>query len=577
MATMSRREPPRTRAHRAGSWFAFALASALHAASAWAHAPTPTARPGEKPPRTVAPVIAPRLLEGMGGYRFGITTAAPLAQRFFDQGLVLAWGFNFAEAARSFLEAARLDPDCAMCWWGAAYALGPSINHDMNAASAAAAYRHVRRAGEVSRQATAKERALIQALGKRYGAGRPSDRAKLDAAYAGALRDVAQRFPVDADVLTLLADALMIPRGRDYWRKSGLPRTWTPEILKLLERALELAPDHPGANHLYVHVLEDSPYPERARASATRLQTLAPGVAHLVHMPAHVLLRLGDYAGASLANQNAIAADRAYLAAGSADPGYVAGYVEHNRHFLWYASIMSGNSSAALAAASELMRYAESIASGGSATGTQQHFVVLPLYTMARFGRWEAILATPRPALATAYTDGVWHYARGMAYLRTGRPDRAREALRGVNAHLGSAKRGAAELKNINPLSKLLGIPARLLRAEIAAAAGDFSGAHAQGRAAVRIESELAADEPPAWHMPARHTLGALLLEAGRATEAERIYREDLKVNPDNGWSLAGLAESLARQGLAAAAAEARSRFDRAWANADVVPRASRF
>jgi tetratricopeptide (TPR) repeat protein len=290
-----------------------------------------------------------------------------------------------------------------------------------------------------------------------------------------------------------------------------------------------------------------------------------------------VLLRLGDYAGAALANQNAIAADRAYLGVRDADPVYAAGYLEHNRHFLWYASIMQGNSSVALAAASELARYAESVATGKSATGTQQHFIALPLYTQVRFGRWEAILAAPRPARATAYTDGVWHYARGMAYLRTGQSDRAREELQRLNANLRSAARGDAALKHVIPLSRLLAIPARLLQAELAAAAGNFSRAHEHGRAALRIESGLDADEPPAWHMPARHTLGALLLDAGRVVDAELIYREDLKAHPENGWSLAGLAESLTRQGRVAEADEARARFERAWATADVVLRGSRF
>jgi tetratricopeptide (TPR) repeat protein len=564
---------------RAGAIIAVALAAALLPALGSAHSSGPAVRLDETAPRNAAPAdaVAARLLEGMGNYRLEISTRAPLAQRFFDQGLVLAWGFNFAEAERSFREAARLDPECAVCWWGAAYALGPSINHDMDAAAASAAYRHIQRANQLTPHASVKERALIQALKKRYGAVPLTDRAKLDAAYAREVREVARRFPDDADVLTLLADALMIPHGRDYWRKAGSARPWTPEILKLLERALELAPDHPGANHFYVHVLEDSPYPERARASAQRLQTLAPGVAHLVHMPAHVLLRLGDYAGASLANQNAIAADRAYLRARDADPRYAAGYVEHNHHFLWYTSIMSGNSNVALAAASELMRYAESIATGGSATGTQQHFLVLPLYAQVRFGRWQAIIAAPRPAQATAYTTGVWHYARGMAYLRTGQPDRAREELESLNANLRSAARDTAALKNLIPLSRLLAIATRLLQAELAAAAGNFAGAYEQSRAAVRIESGLDADEPPAWHMPARHTLGALLLEAGRVTEAERVYREDLKAHPENGWSLVGLAESLARQGRASAAAEARTRFERAWTTADVVLSGSRF
>jgi len=555
---------------RAGACIAIAL---LHAAAALAHAPGPAARVLAEIPQPESAAGA-RLLEGMGQYRFAISTAAPLAQRFFDQGLVLAWGFNFTEAGRSFLEAARLDPACAMCRWGAAYALAPSINHDMDAAQAAAAARHVRRASELAAAATPKERALIEALRARYGAG---PRETLDAAYAKALREVARRFPEDADVLTLLADALMVPHGRDYWRKSGAPRPWTGEILALLEKALALAPDHPGANHFYVHMLEDSPTPERARDSARRLQTIAPGVGHLVHMPAHVLLRLGDYAGTVQANRNAIAADRALLQSAGADPRYHAGYVLHNHHFLWYAALMAGDSSAASAAAAEVAAYAGSAAGAGSAGGTRQHFLALPLYTQVRFGRWEAILAAPRPTPASAYTDGVWHYARGMAYLRGGQQDRAVGELRELQGKHRATRQESAALKNVIPLATLLAIPAYLLQAELSAARGERAEARKQARAAVKIESGLDTDEPPAWHMPARHTLGALLLEAGRPAEAEQAYRVDLKINPENGWSLSGLADSLARQDRTAEAASAQARLERAWGHADVVLRGSRY
>lgn len=493
------------------------------------------------------PAPGARLLPGTGNYRFRISTRSPLAQRFFDQGLVLAWGFNFAEAERSFREASRLDPECAMCLWGIAYSLGPSINHDMSHAAATAAQSAVRQALRLARAAGARERALIDALARRYEGAPAEDRSALDLAYAGALGKVARRFPDDADVLTLLADALMIPHGRDYWRKDGTPEPWTRNIIAALERALKIAPDHPGANHFYVHVLEDSPHPGRALASAERLRTIAPGVGHLVHMPSHVYLRLGNYSAALRANEAAIAADRAYLAAIAADPAYVSGYVEHNHHFLWYAAVMSGHSAAALSAAAELARGAES-AAGGPPSGTRQHFLVLPLHTQVRFGRWQDILASARPVAATGYTDGVWHYATGMAYLRNGRADRAREALGNLDASLRAAALDGAELKNTNRLSALLEICVELLRAELAGAQGDHATGIAHARAALKLETGLAADEPPAWHMPARHTLGALLLAANRAAEAERVFREDLAVHPANGSALAGLAESLARQ-----------------------------
>jgi predicted Zn-dependent protease len=323
-------------------------------------------------------------------------------------------------------------------------------------------------------------------------------------------------------------------------------------------------------------MLEDSPAPERARESARRLQTIAPGVGHLAHMPAHVLLRLGDYTGTMQANRNAIAADLALVRSAGADPRYVAGYVVHNHHFLWYAALMAGDSAAAAAAAAELAAYVGSADGASSAAGTRRHFLALPLYTLARFGRWEAILVAPRPVPTSAYTDGVWHYARGLAYLRAGQRDRASVELRQLQGRQRAARRIRPRSRR-NPLATLLAIPAHLLQAELSAAQGDLERARKHGRAAAMIESGLEPDEPPAWHMPARHTLGALLLEAGRAAEAERVYREDLKVHPENGWGLAGLAESLARQGRTAEAAETRARLERAWRGADVKLSGSRF
>ncbi len=257
-------------------------------------------------------LAAPRLLEGLGEYHFPITSDVPAARRYFDQGMILAWGFNSAEAERSFREASRLDPNCAMCRWGIAYALGPSINHDLDEAAAKIAYEAVREARALSRNAGERERALIGALAKRYSAHPTASRSTLDAAYAAAMRAVAQQFARDADVLTLYAEALMTPRGRDYWRRDGTPQPWTPRIVSILERALRLFPDHPGANHYYVHALEDAPDLSRALPSAERLARIAPGAGHLVHMSAHVYFGLGRYAAAALANEKAIAADRQY-------------------------------------------------------------------------------------------------------------------------------------------------------------------------------------------------------------------------------------------------------------------------
>jgi tetratricopeptide (TPR) repeat protein len=294
-------------------------------------------------------------------------------------------------------------------------------------------------------------------------------------------------------------------------------------------------------------------------------------------MSAHIEFRLGDYDAAAETNERAIAADRAYLEAACADRRYIAGYVAHDFHFLWAAALMAGRSATARAAAVELTRYVEATAPAGPRNGTEQHFLALPLYTLVRFGQWQAIIAAPRPPAATPYTDGVWRFARGMAYVRTGQLSRAQREFEGLEMNLHAAALDAKELKNTNPLSRLLALAARLLRAELAGAAGDIAGAVAHARAAVMIESGLDPDEPPAWHMPARHTLGALLLEAGQPRQAERVYREDLKLHPENGWALAGLADSLALQGRASAAADARRRLARAWASADIAVSGSRY
>jgi tetratricopeptide (TPR) repeat protein len=342
----------------------------------------------------------------------------------------------------------------------------------------------------------------------------------------------------------------------------------------VLERALAYAPDHPGANHFYIHAMEDSPFPERALASADRLRSLVPGAGHMVHMSSHIYYRIGRYDDAALANEEAIAADRAYLMWARSDPSYVSGYVAHNYHYLWASLMMTGRSADALAAAGALARYANESETRGN--GTIQHFSVLPLLTLVRYGKWREILAAERPPLATAYTNGIWRYARGIALSRSGDVPHARMELGALEASIRSLARDGPELKGANPLWKLADIAADLLRAEVAAAEDDDAAAIRFARQALKAETALASDEPPPWCLPARHTLGALLLKAGRLREAERIYREDLAAQPANGWGLAGLAQALARQGKPESANEVRKRLARVWASGDVKPDNSR-
>lgn len=515
------------------------------------------------------------ILEGLATYRFPVTTRVRDAQRLFDQGIVLAWGFHFAAAERSFREAARLDPQCAMCRWGIAYALGPSINHDPTPAQVAQAHRAVAEARALAPRASARERDLVAALAARYRDGPGGPRLDEDA-YAGAMADAARRNPHDADLLTLHADALMTPRGREFWRRDGKPHPWTPAILAILERALRASPGHPGAHHLYVHALEDSPHPARALRSAEKLPAIAPGIGHLVHMPAHVYFHVGRYADAADANRRAIEADRRLREAFGEDPAYEAGYALHNHHFLYAAAMMSGQAARAREAALELARHAEAAATAPSPPGLLQQFAVLGLLAQVRFGRWEEILEAARPRPATPYTEGAWRFARALAFTRTGRRPEAADEM----SHLAEAQRAAAasgaSLKNANALSTLLGIARHIAEAEAAAAAGDPSSALEEARRAVALERSLQPDEPPAWPLPARHTLGALLLEAGRPAEAERVYLDDLRAHPANGWALAGLAASLERAGRKAAAASAWTRFRRAWSRADTPIERSR-
>jgi tetratricopeptide (TPR) repeat protein len=349
-------------------------------------------------------------------------------------------------------------------------------------------------------------------------------------------------------------------------------------ILDTLDKAVRIAPGHPGAHHFRIHVLEDSPQPQRALDSAERLPALVPGLGHLVHMPTHVYFRLGRYADAATANERAIAADRALLEALGHDPAYVAGYALHNHHFLWTAAMMSGRVEKAAASAAVLARHAESVPAGiRTPGGTLQVFASLPLLTQVRFGQWERILREPRPRPATAYTRGMRHFARAMAMARTGRAAEAAREIDEIAIAQELAAREAAMLKNTNALWSLLAIARRIAEAEAAQAAGDPARAIELAQAAVALESALEADEPPAWALPARHFLGALLLEQGRAGEARRVYEEDLRAHPANGWALAGLAASLRGAGLEARAADASRRFEKAWSGADVPITGSRF
>ena len=521
------------------------------------------------------------LFGNLGSHSHTITTGSDLAQRYFDEGLNLTYGFNHAEAIRSFKVAITIDPSCAMCYWGIALALGPNINAPMEASAVPEALAALEQAVALASAASPAEQAYIQALTTRYSAAPDADRVELDMAYANAMRALARQYPDDLDAVTLFGEALMDLSPWQYWTSDGQATEYTPEIVAALESVLARNPNHPGANHYYIHAVEASRTPERALPSARALETLVPGAGHLTHMPSHVYWRVGQYPDAGRVNETAIQVDEATFRRGvqGADQGthafYSLSYYPHNIHFLFAASQMQGRSELALVAARKLVAVIPEPAY--REVPALEDFRPMPLFSMVRFGKWTEILAEPQPAADLQYTTGIWHWARGLAYLRQGdlaAAEREHELVAMISQTDAMREQSLASFPKA---STLLEIATLVLGGEIESARGNTAGAVERFEAAVAIQDGLAYIEPPAWFYPVRHNLGAVLLVAGRASEAEAVYREDLRQYPNNGWSLLGLAQSLEAQGKAAEAQAARQQLADVWKQADVKPTSSRF
>jgi hypothetical protein len=518
--------------------------------------------------------IAPRL-QNLGNHKFSVTTNSTRAQLFINQGLMLAYGFNHAEAERSFREAARLDPSCAMTYWGMALVLGPNINMAMPPEAEPQAYKLIQQAIALKKNASEKEQAYIDALAVRYsGEGKP-DRSALDQAYAKAMRDLYNRYPNDLDAATLYAEAVMDLRPWNYWTRDMQPYPETEEVMRVLESVLESNPNHPGAIHLYIHTVELA-RPELAETGAERLWNLAPGAGHLVHMPSHIFRRIGRYDDASRSNQDAIAADEDYITQCRAQGVYPLAYYPHNIHFLWDSATMEGRSRVAIEAA---RKSAASIpADAWREIPLLHQFLVAPLFAYTRFGQWKTILDEPKPPEESLFWTAVWHYARGLAFTATGKlnaADRELDQLRSI-----AAQKSIEDYRvtfSRNGARQILAIAEEVLAGELAAKNGDFDQAIARLHRGVLLEDNLIYNEPPDWHVPVRQSLGAVLLAAGRPYEAESIYWQDLSRNRENGWSLFGLMQSLRAQGKTEQAAMVEERFRKAWSGADVALSASRF
>jgi tetratricopeptide (TPR) repeat protein len=528
----------------------------------------------EEPP----PVRAP-LFTNLGSHHHQITTTFPEAQQYFDQGLTFAYAFNHAEAIRSFRHAGAIDPACAMCYWGIAYALGPNINAPITEEAAREAWQAIERARQLAGGASDRERAYITALGHRYDASPTAERAPLDQKYALAMGEVRRRFPDDLDAATLYAQSLMDTSPWNYWEKNGTPRPFTSQVLEALESVLARKPDHIGAIHFYIHAVEASDNPGRAEAYADRLAALVPGAGHLVHMPAHIYLRTGRYADATAANENAVKADEAYLE-GDVVPGnmmYEMGYYPHNIHFIATSAAMEGRRARALEAAMTTREKSHpEMWRDPMMGGMMQHFALTPTYTMVRFAMWDEILAEPLPADDLPFMRAVSHMARGLAYASTGRMPEAEQELAALTSLRADRSLPDTWVSSVNVASGIVAIAHEVLQGEIAARGKRAEVAARHFAQAVALESALTYMEPPDWPLPARQLQGAALLDVGRPAEAEVAFRADLQKFPDNGWSLSGLRRSLELQGKHSEAAEMKARLARAWAGADTAIVAAR-
>ena len=515
-----------------------------------------------------------QLFDGLGTSHRTVTTRSAEAQRYFDQGLRLLWAFNHDESTRSFARALELDPSCAMCAWGVALTVGPNYNlPDLVASRATIAYQATVRAQELAPRTTAVERALIEALTHRYPGPQPlMGAAALPALtdYARAMRGVAQRFPQDLDVQTLYAESLMNLHAWKLWSADGTATEGTNEIVATLERVLQRSPTHVGALHYYVHAIEASPHPEKAVTAAERIRGMAPAAGHLEHMPSHIMQRVGRYEEAAEANRKGAAADVAYMAK-TMPLDYYPMYLGHNYQFLAFSTAMEGRKAETLDA---VRRSRASMPDPMLKEMPGADWYVAELYTAyVRFAEWDALLAEQPPDPALPGLTGGYLYGTTMALAATGRLAEAGQRLGELKALI--ARLPADTPAGQNALADVLGVAVRVASARIASAEGRSADALGDLREAVRLEDRLAYNEPSDWFFPVRHVLGAELLRAGITREAEAVYREELKLQPGDGWALRGLTKTLEAQGRVDEAAAVDARFRRAWGNATVAIEAS--
>lgn len=518
---------------------------------------------------------APRF-KGLEGIDFKISTTNPEVQEYFNQAMMLSYGFNHAEAARSFYEATRLDSNCAMTYWGYAYVLGPNYNGGMENDHYERAYNAANKALMLSQHVTEKELRLIKALNTRYTAQPPEDRSALDQTYSAEMKKVYQQFPNDPDIGALYAESLMNLHPWDlYDKQTQLPKAWTAELIAVLEHLIKINPKHPGAHHFYIHAMEASATPEKALASAGLLDTLVRGSGHLLHMPSHIYINTGDYHLGTLSNLRAVETDSIYTTACHAQGLYPLAYYPHNYHFLTATAALEGNSKLSWIAAKKMQQHTPTDIMREPGWGTLQHYYSIPYYVAVKFALWDSIHALPRPEKDLVYPTAIWHYAKGMAYLGKGDIPKAQKISDSLKMLAKDTALQHLTVWNINTTADLVQIASFVLSAEIAAKQNQMESSIHWLNEAIKIEDALNYNEPPDWFFSVRHHLGNILLKAGKYPEAENVYRNDLKKWKKNGWALIGLYQSLVYQKKDDEAKRIQTAFNEAWQYADVEIKSS--
>jgi tetratricopeptide (TPR) repeat protein len=544
------------------------LASLLQAQQQY---PTETRpfRPGQQLP-AAGDTAPPPLYKNLGTLHVPITTASPQAQAYFDQGLRLTFAFNHAEAVRAFRAAARIDPDCAMCHWGEALALGPNINAPMFPEALAPAWAAAQKALQLAGRAKPHEQALIRAVAQRYADSPGDDRAPLDQAYAAAMTEAARAFPANDTVQVLYAESLMDLAPWDYWQAGGAqPKGRAAEMIAALESVLKRNPTHPGAAHYYIHAVEASSTPERALPYARLLAKEIPGAGHIVHMPSHIYYRIGMYRESLAANVDAVAADERYFSRSGSDPVYKGAYYPHNIHFVMVSALMGGDGKTALDAANKLDKSLpdQLVAQFASL----QPVKAAPYFSHVQFSDPDTLMALPDPGPQLVLVKAMWHYARAVGYARKGMIDDSRREIDALAAIERTADFKPFDAWNV-PAQDIVRIARHVATGRLADARGDLPMALVAYREAVATQDRLPYMEPPYWYYPARQSLGVALLRSGRLDDAEDVFRASLARTPSNGWALRGLMEVYRQRGDQVSLRLARQRFETTWLGKQGIP-----